>query len=67
MTVAAPTRSLDEELVALLRGEAEECLVCGEPVEADWERGSVECPACGSVLEPAPREVIPGQLRLLDG
>jgi Zn finger protein HypA/HybF involved in hydrogenase expression len=48
-----------------MRGELRECLVCGEPVEGEGER--VECPACGSVLEPAPREVIPGQLELLDG
>jgi hypothetical protein len=59
---ALPT--LEAALLALMRGELRECLVCGEPVEGDEER--VECAACGSVLEPAPREVIPGQLELLD-
>jgi hypothetical protein len=56
--------TLETTLLALMRGELRECLVCGEPVEGDGER--VECAACGSVLEPAPREVIPGQLELLD-
>jgi Zn finger protein HypA/HybF involved in hydrogenase expression len=49
MTVAVLTRTLDEELAAIVRGETVECLVCGEQVEA--ERGRVECPECGSVLE----------------
>jgi hypothetical protein len=68
MTVAALTRTLDEALLALLRGENAECLVCGEPVEPDGEGGCerVECPSCGSVLEPAPREVSPGQMTLMD-
>jgi hypothetical protein len=65
MTVALVTTTLDEALLALLHGETDECLVCGEPVEGEGER--VECPACGSVLEPAPREVIPGQMTLIDG
>jgi rubrerythrin len=64
MTVAFLTRTLDEALLALIRGEADACLVCGEAVEGEDER--VECPACGSVLEPAAREVIPGQLTLMD-
>ena len=62
MTVAVLTRTLDEELLALLRGESAECLVCGERVEA--EAGRVECEACGSVLERRPG-VIEGQLGLL--
>jgi hypothetical protein len=53
MTSSVLTRSLDQEVDALLTGESEECLVCGEPVEV--ERGRVECAACGSVLQPAPR------------
>lgn len=64
MTLAVLTHTLDEALLALLRGDSDACLVCGEPVECQGEQ--VECPACGSVLEPAPREVIPGQIRLLD-
>jgi hypothetical protein len=64
-TVPDPARpTLEATLLALMRGELREGLVCGEPVEGEGER--VECPACGSVLEPAPREVIPGQLELLD-
>lgn len=57
--------TLEGALLALLRGETEACLVCGEPVVGEGER--VECQACGSVLEKAPREVAPGQLTLLDG
>jgi len=64
MTLAVLTRILDEEFLALLRGEADECLVCGEPVEAEGER--VECPACGTVLEPPPAAG-PGELTLLPG
>jgi len=63
--MAVLTRTLDEALLALLCGDSDACLVCGELVECEGER--VECPACGSVLEPAPGEVIPGQMRLLDG
>jgi hypothetical protein len=49
VTTVVLTRTLDEELVALLRGDAPECLVCGEDVEAEGER--VECQACGSIVE----------------
>jgi hypothetical protein len=68
MTMAVLTRNLDEELLALLRGEVAECLVCGEEVEVRDEGGRqrAECPTCGSVLERPPPEVIPGQLKLLD-
>jgi hypothetical protein len=52
MTVAVLTRTLDEELDALLTGEGRECLVCGDPIEV--EGGRVECSACGSVLERPP-------------
>jgi Zn finger protein HypA/HybF involved in hydrogenase expression len=41
-------RSLDQELVALLRGASLECLACGEFVM--HARGSVFCPECGSQL-----------------
>jgi hypothetical protein len=63
MTTAVLTRTLDTELEALLAGEGSECLVCGEEVEIRDER--VECPACGSVLERPPPEVIEGQLALI--
>ena len=62
MTTAVLTRTLDEELEALLAGETGECLVCGEPVEVEGERA--ECLSCGVVFEPAPRPG-PGQLALL--
>jgi Zn finger protein HypA/HybF involved in hydrogenase expression len=48
MTVAALHRTLDQELVALLRGASLECLVCGEFV-MHAQRG-VFCPECGSQL-----------------
>ncbi len=62
MTPAVLTRTLDDELEALLAGETGECLVCGERVEA--EDGRVECGACGSMLERPPPE-IEGQLALV--
>jgi hypothetical protein len=49
MTTAVLTKSLDEELASLVSGEADECLVCGEPVARD--EGFVECSGCGSRLE----------------
>jgi hypothetical protein len=42
-------RSLDQELVALLRGASLECLVCGEFV-MHARGGSVFCPECASQL-----------------
>ena len=42
-------RSLDQELVALLRGASLECLVCGEFV-MHARGGSVFCPECGAQL-----------------
>jgi len=45
--VAALHRTLDQELVALLRGASLECLVCGEFV-MHARGGSVFCPECGS-------------------
>ena len=42
-------RSLDQELVAVLRGASLECLVCGEFV-MHAQGGSVFCPECGSQL-----------------
>ncbi len=46
MTVASLHRTLDQELVALLRGASLECLVCGEFVMHAQE--GVFCPECGS-------------------
>jgi Zn finger protein HypA/HybF involved in hydrogenase expression len=38
-------RTLDQELLALMRGASLECLVCGEFVL--HRRREVECPECG--------------------
>jgi uncharacterized Zn finger protein (UPF0148 family) len=43
--VAPLNRTLDQELVALLRGASLECLVCGEFVLRS--NGSICCPECG--------------------
>jgi Zn finger protein HypA/HybF involved in hydrogenase expression len=48
VSVEALHRTLDQELVALLRGVSLECLCCGEFVM--HARGSVFCPECGSQL-----------------
>ena len=48
MTVASLHRTLDQELVALLRGASLECLCCGEFVM--HARGSIFCPECGAQL-----------------
>ena len=47
--VAQLFRTLDQELVALLRGASLECLVCGEFV-MHARGGAVFCPECGSQL-----------------
>jgi Zn finger protein HypA/HybF involved in hydrogenase expression len=47
--VAALHRTLDQELIALLRGISLECLSCGEFV-MHARGGSVFCPECGSQL-----------------
>ena len=52
MTEVAPfARTLDQELLALLRGASLECLVCGEFVMHACE-GVVFCPECGAQLGP---------------
>ena len=51
-TIASLHRTLDQELVALLRGASLECLVCGEFV-MHARGGSVFCPECGSQLADA--------------
>ncbi len=49
MTNVTPfTRTLDQELVALLRGLSMECLVCGEFVLKTAT--GLFCPECGSGL-----------------
>ena len=45
--VTAFARTLDQELVALLRGASLECLTCGEFV-MHARAGVVFCPECGS-------------------
>jgi len=49
MTTLAFARTLDQELVALLRGVSLECLVCGEFV-MHARNGTVFCPECGTQL-----------------
>ena len=49
MTVADFHRTLDQELVALLRGASLECLTCGEFV-MHARGGTVFCPECGCQL-----------------
>jgi predicted RNA-binding Zn-ribbon protein involved in translation (DUF1610 family) len=43
--VRAFNRSLDQELLALMRGASLECVVCGEFVL--HRHGEIECPQCG--------------------
>ena len=50
MPVAHLNRSLDQELLALLRGVSLECPVCGEFV-VHLRRGGIFCPECGSGLD----------------
>ena len=45
--VTSFARTLDQELVALLRGASLECLTCGEFV-MHARAGVVFCPECGS-------------------
>ena len=49
MGLVALHRTLDQELVALLRGASLECLACGEFV-MHAQGGNVFCPECGSQL-----------------
>lgn len=46
MTAVSINRTLDQELLALMRGVSLECLVCGEFVM--HAHGSIFCPECGS-------------------
>jgi hypothetical protein len=49
MDVLSLHRTLDQELVALLRGASLECLACGEFVMRA-RGGTIFCPECGSQL-----------------
>ena len=60
MTVASLHRTLDQELIALLRGVSLECLACGEFV-MHARGGSVFCPECGSQL--ADEEALEAEFR----
>ena len=48
MNVAPISRTLDQELAALVRGVSLECLVCGEFLLRI--EGALACPECGSIL-----------------
>ena len=48
MGIHALNRTLDQELLALLRGASLECPACGEFVL--HRDGTVACPECGSGL-----------------
>jgi uncharacterized Zn finger protein (UPF0148 family) len=54
MEVVTLNRTLDQELLALMRGASLECLACGEFVL--HKDGAVVCPECGSGLQ---REGVP--------
>ncbi len=64
MSAAVLTMSLDEELVALVAGESDDCPACGEAVVRE-DDGGIECPACGSRLGNGPEVAV--QLRLQAG
>ncbi len=50
MSDATPLiRTLDQEVLALLRGASLECLVCGEFVQ--HRLGVIACPECGSTTQ----------------
>ncbi len=45
-SVSPLNRTLDQEVLALLRGASLECLVCGEFVQ--HRLGVIACPECGA-------------------
>jgi predicted RNA-binding Zn-ribbon protein involved in translation (DUF1610 family) len=51
MEVVPLNRTLDQELVALMRGASLECPVCGEFVL--HLRSGLACPECGAAFEGA--------------
>jgi hypothetical protein len=48
-SVASLNRTLDQEVLALLRGASLECLVCGEFVQ--HRLGVIACPECGAAVK----------------
>jgi uncharacterized Zn finger protein (UPF0148 family) len=50
--VVALNRTLDQELLALMRGASLECPACGEFVL--HMRGGILCPECGASFEAGP-------------
>ena len=48
MNVAPLSRTLDQELLALMRGASLECLVCGEFVLR--RPHAIACPECGAAF-----------------
>ena len=53
MSAMVATLTLEHALEALLREESDACLACDGHVEHRSD-GSIECTACGSVLEADP-------------
>jgi len=51
MEVVTLNRTLDQELMALMRGASLECPACGEFVL--HRDGAIECPECGSGIRNA--------------
>jgi Zn finger protein HypA/HybF involved in hydrogenase expression len=49
MNATSLIRSLDQEVLALLRGASLECLVCGEFVQ--HRLGVIGCPECGAAIQ----------------
>jgi Zn finger protein HypA/HybF involved in hydrogenase expression len=50
-SVAPLNRTLDQEVLALIRGASLECLVCGEFVLQ--RLGAIGCPECGAAIQDA--------------
>jgi predicted RNA-binding Zn-ribbon protein involved in translation (DUF1610 family) len=63
--IHALNRTLDQELLALMRGASLECPVCGEFVL--HRHGDVECPECGFLLRHGKAEEAGLQLGLQAG
>ncbi len=63
--IHALNRTLDQELLALMRGASLECPVCGEFVL--HRHGDVECPECGFLLRHGKGEQAGLQLGLQAG
>jgi hypothetical protein len=63
MDVTPLNRTLDQELMALMRGVSLECLVCGEFVVHVGRDGRF-CPECGSGLEVKDVKAAGGQMEM---